>query len=296
MNGVGYGKIILLGEHFVVHGASAIAGGLSNTAVVEIKKSDKNMMLTEQVVVPENGIAAMERILKSMEISQNYQATLTGNLPTYGGLGSSAAFCVGVVRAIAAENMLRLKDDEVNKHAYEGEKAFHGNPSGIDNIMATYGGLIEFKRGKEKPDFKKLSISKPIDFVVTFTGKYSPTSKMVALVQKLKDDDPEQFAELFDEYLEIFKDGKHCLEKGKLQELGKLMNANHSLLSELGVSDELNEKINKIALGSGALGAKVTGGGGGGCSIALAKDSEHAQKIAEVLNKNKFHSFCTKIG
>jgi mevalonate kinase len=295
--GVGYGKIILLGEHFVVHGAPAIAAGIANAAIVEVKRADTNRIITDAKVVEDMSIGGIEGVLKSMGIGEKYEVRLGGDLPTYGGLGSSAAFCVGLVRAFAEEKGLNLTNEQVNRHAYEGERTFHGNPSGIDNLMATYGGVVEFRRGKTPAEnrFEHLDIKKPLDIVVSFTGKYGPTSKMVEAVRKFKEQDEHGFAQLMDEYLALEIDGRKCLEKGKIDVMGELMNSNQELLQEIGVSDELNDRINEIAIAEGALGAKVTGGGGGGCCIALAADRAHAAAIKAKLDKAGFASFATQI-
>ena len=297
IRGIGYGKIIFFGEHFVVYGAPAIAGGISSSAIVEVKKSDKNRIITDQKVVQELSLNGIQRVLTSLGVTHKYDVHLKGDLPTYGGLGSSAAFCVALTRAIAQENDVSLTDEEINRHAYEGEKAFHGNPSGIDNIMATYGGVVEFKRGKTQSEnkFELLHIKKPLHLVISFSGKYSATAKMVEGVRKFKEQDGLEFSQLMDEYLDLLVEGRKSLENGDIKEIGKLMDSNQSLLSEIGVSDELNDKIIEVAREEDALGAKVTGGGGGGCCIALAKNTAHADQIAEKLKGAGFDSFCAKI-
>ena len=295
--GVGYGKIILFGEHFVVHGAPAIAAGISNAAVVEVKESTANSIVSEWEVVESMSLGGIEGVLRSMGIKGKYEVRLGGDLPTYGGLGSSAAFCVGLARAFAEEKGLNLTDTQANRHAYEGERTFHGNPSGIDNIMATYGGVVEFRRGKTPATnkFEQLRVKKPLDMVISFTGKYGPTSKMVEAVRRFREQDEAGFAQLMDEYLGMEIEGRKMLEKGKIDEIGGLMNSNQELLRELGVSDELNDRINEIALAGGALGAKVTGGGGGGCCIALAKDKTGANEIKKKLESGGFRSFTTQV-
>ena len=295
--GTGNGKIILFGEHFVVHGAPAIAGGISNSAKVKVKRSDRNRIITKQTVVEELSLAGIEAVLRSMGIKERYDVHLEGDLPTYGGLGSSAAFCVGLVRAVCDDQGTHMTNEQVNNHAYAGEMAFHGNPSGIDNTMATHGGVVEFKRGRTMAEssFEFIDVKKPLDLVVSFTGKYSPTPKMLERVKKFKEEDEAEFAQLMDEYMAIKMDGRKAVEKGKLDEIGALMNANQGLLAEIGVSDELNERINGIAMKGGALGSKVTGGGGGGCCIALAADKAGAGAIAAALEKEGFASFQTRI-
>jgi len=295
--GIGYGKIILLGEHFVVHGAPAIAGGITSNVVVEVKESDRNRIITDHKVIEDMSVRSIESVLAVMGIHRRFDVSLTGDLPTYGGLGSSAAFCVALVNALAEEKGLHLSREEINRYAYEGEKAFHGNPSGIDNTVATYRGIVEFKRGSEpsRNTFDFLELGKPLDVVVSFTGKYSPTQKMVDSVRSFREQDERGFSQLMDEYIEIENKGRDAIRKGKLDVIGQLMNENQSLLSEVGVSDERNDEINRLALDSGALGAKLTGGGGGGCCIALAKDKDHADSLAASIKGKGFDSFHTRV-
>lgn len=295
--GIGYGKIIVLGEHFVVHGAPAIAGGISSNVAVEVKESDGNRIITDHKVIEDMSIRGIESVLAVMGIHKRYDVHLSGDLPTYGGLGSSAAFCVALVNALAEEKGLHLSREDINRYAYEGEKAFHGNPSGIDNTVATYRGIVEFRRGSEqsKNTFEFLELGKPLDVVVSFTGKYSPTEKMVDSVRRFREQDEKEFFQLMDEYTELESKGRDAIRKGQLDVIGRLMNENQSLLSEVGVSDERNDEINRLALDAGALGAKLTGGGGGGCCIALAKGMGHAEELAMSIKEKGFDSFHTKV-
>ncbi len=292
--GIGYGKIILFGEHFVVYGIPALALGIANKAVVEINRSDKVEYVSDMPgTIPEYTISAIRNVLAAMGIKDNFHVHLKGDLPTVGGLGSSAAFCVAVVRALSSEYKLNLRDDQVNTYAYEGEKAFHGNPSGVDNTIATYGGAIKFIRGK---GHEQIKIGAPMHFVIGITGISSPTAKMVAEVKRFKEEEPEQFQNLCDQVGEIIKRGEKALASGDLKTIGELMNENQQLLKAIGVSIEKNDAIIKAALAAGALGAKVTGGGGGGCCIALAKDEKNAKEILNAIKKNGFGCFVTKVG
>jgi len=296
--GVGYGKIIFFGEHFVVHGAPAIAAGISNAAVVEVKRSEKNTIISDHKIVPEYSLKAIANVLSVMGMKGCYDVSLKGDLHTFGGLGSSAAFCVALARAVADDQGKNPTDAEINSIAYEGEKVFHGNPSGIDNLMATYGGVMEFKRGKNVSEnrFERIVIKKPLDLVISFTGKFGFTTKMIENVRRYKEQDEAEFAQMMDEYGDVELNGRKALEKGKIEDIGKLMNANQSMLQELGVSDELNDQIVKLAMENGALGSKLTGGGGGGCCISLVKDKEHAEELSRVLEKSNFQSFGTRVG
>ncbi len=285
------GKVILFGEHFVVHGAPAIAASLNRKAVVEVAVSDSNDIITEQTVVPEMSRNAIAAILESMEIDKKFNVYLSGDLPTFGGLGSSAAFSVALVRALSDEFSLNLTCDEINRHAYAGEKTFHGNPSGIDNHMATYGGLKSFRRSENGNIIKPIPLDRKLHLVVSFTGKFSNTVAMVDSVKRYANDSSDSFKKLFDDYIELELQAEGALEKGDIKAIGNFMNANHILLSEIGLSIEENDRIVETALKAGALGSKITGGGGGGCCISLAKDEMMAHSICRHLDFGGFPSF-----
>jgi len=291
--GEGKGKVILLGEHFVVHGAPALAAGVENKAVVELEPSDKTDLITEQFVIREMSFAGINAIFRAMDIKEKFSIHLTGDLPTTGGLGSSAAFCVALVKALASYKGINLTKDEINKYAFEGEKAFHGNPSGIDNFMATYGGVVIFKKGEEFHNFIEPGVE--LNLVVCYTGQISETPKMIEQVRKFREGNNERFTQLMDEASELVYRAAKSIEKGKIDELGIFMNQNQSLLSEIGVSLEKNDEVVRIMTDSGALGAKLTGGGGGGSCIALVRDKLAAKGVVMALEKNGFDAFHTTI-
>jgi len=291
--GTGYGKVILFGEHFVVHGGPAIAAGISNKAVVKITRTEKTSFTSSTPgCIPALTMDAISRVFKAMAIKDNFTVSLSGDLPTIGGLGSSAAFCVALVRALGEHYKLNLTGAQVNDYAFKGEYAFHGNPSGLDNTMATYGGAIEFVKNR---GFDRLKVGKALDLVVAGTGKSSPTAGMVEKVRIFRENNPEEFQDLYGQAQEIVEKGKEALETGNGAQLGRLMNENHALLKAVGVSSELNEKVVSLFLKSGALGAKLTGGGGGGSCIALANDGKHAQSILESVKKAGFSGFVTAV-
>ncbi len=297
VKGIGYGKVILCGEHFVVHGSPAIAAGISNSAAVWAEESDRNEISTDVRVVPEISSRAIGAILNGMGIKKKYKVFMESDLPTYGGLGSSAAFSVALVRYMSYLHNMKLNDEQVNRFAYEGEKVFHGNPSGIDNAMATYGGVLMFTKGKSYDDnvLDRFRLGLPLHLVVGMTGKFGATSKMVAAVREFKEKDEEKFRQLLDEVRELCHNAKSALEKGKLDAFGQIMNQNQSLLSEIGVSIEDNDRINRAALDAGALGSKLPGGGGGGCCISLAKDADHAEQIIRAVKKTGYEAFYTTV-
>lgn len=289
--GVAGGKVILLGEHFVVHGCPAIALGISNKAEVLISASDKNEFYTEVGgTISELTNKAISNILEATNIKTKFRVELKGDLPTVGGLGSSAAFCVALTRALSYHHNLNLTNEQINKIAYKGELAFHGTPSGIDNSVATYGGAIKFIRTKEGNEFEPIKLSKPLHFVLGLTGVSSPTSKMVAKVHDFKLKNESKFQSLLNSAREIVEEGIRIIESKSpdLPRLGSLMDKNQELLFAIGVSIPENQKVIEIMREEGAYGAKITGGGGGGTCLALVKDKIHADSIIFKLKKEGF--------
>ena len=118
-----------------------------------------------------------------------------GTLPGFSGLGASAASSVAIARAIAQELDMPITDEKINQIAYEAEKAYAGNPSGIDNTAATYGGLMWFKKdlagGPDK--IEKLHLRRPIEIVIGSTGKVANTKAMVEGVAERKNKNPAKY-------------------------------------------------------------------------------------------------------
>jgi len=290
ISGEGFGKIILFGEHFVVHGATAIALGISNKSIIKIEKSEENEIITDFPVMPNLSKNAIEAVERAIGIKEKFKVYFDGNLPITGGLGSSAAFCVALARAFSSYYNLNLNNEKINEIANQGEKVFHGNPSGIDNTVATFGGAIKYKKGV---GFEHIKLNKEFFVVIGITGKHSPTKKMVEKVSEYKKNNDYEFNNMMEEIENIILQGEKALKDGNLEKIAELMNENQILLNKIGVSDKLNDKLIKEMLSNGALGAKLTGGGGGGCCIAIAKNENHAKKILESLSD--FRGFVSKI-
>jgi mevalonate kinase len=210
-------------------------------------------------------------------------------------VGASAASCVAIVRALSDHFDLNLSDEEVNEAAYEGEKGYHGTPSGIDNTASTFGGLIWFERADEvKMD--KISIPSPIEIVLGNTGKVANTSAAVAGVRERKQQFPDKYKEIFNRAENIAYLAKNALLNEDLVELGKLMNENHKLLQQIEVSSKELDFLVKLARDQGALGAKLTGGGLGGNILALTPGRDLQDDVANAIEKEGFQTVKTVIG
>jgi mevalonate kinase len=308
--GKGFGKTILFGEHFVVYGLPAIASALGNFTTADIKIVEgsgwsvndqrpetpgyKEMKYNESI----QSITNVIEYLKVNTDKQRLEITFTGNLIAASGVGASAAQCTSLARALNDSFNLNLDDEKINDAAYEGEKAYHGTPSGIDNTASTYGGLIWFVKnldgGKNTMDL--LQSPKKMPLVIANSGITASTSKVVADVRCLKDENPRMFEKIFNEYKKLAIKAKSALLKGNNHTIGSLMNQNHKLLQDLTVSGQINDKLVDIARNNGAIGAKVTGTGRGGLVISLAENEKIQEKIAEAIKKEGFDAWRTMIG
>lgn len=306
--GVGFGKVILFNEHFVVYGLPAIASaiGAKTTALVERRagsgvelkderpetKGYKNQKLNQQK-------ESLDRMLKFMNIDAEHNAftiTLGGDLIAASGVGASAASCAAIARAFSQELHLNCSDEKINEIAYEGEKGYHGTPSGIDNTAATFGGLIWYKREGSSQLMERMRLRKPVEIVMGNTGMVSDTKVVVSGVKERKEREPEKYGRIFKDAEQLVRDARKQIEQFNLHKIGTYMNENHKLLQEIGVScNELDTLVN-LACDSGALGAKMTGTGKGGYMVALTPGRELQRRVTEEIERKGFQALPTTIG
>jgi hydroxymethylglutaryl-CoA reductase len=262
-SGYAGGKVILVGEHVVVHGQPAIVGGLDRGVRVEIgavtEAAAADERVTEVVGLAARllGLGAPPRAIR-----------ISGDLPVGMGLGSSAALAVAVLRALAADAGRDPRPDEIAAYAHEIEKLFHGTPSGVDGTAATYGGLLWFEAGPP-PRHERLRLSSALPLVVLLSGSARSTSRTVGSLRERAAAAPEVYQPVFAAVGELVRAARHALERDDRARLGELMTMNHGLLRACGVSTPELDALVEAALDAGARGAKLTGAGGGGAVIAL---------------------------
>ena len=294
----------------MVYGLPAIASALgsSTTAVVNILEGNGWIVDDQRPATPgykkvkyNDAMQSIENVLNYLKIDtadQKLQITFSGDLVAASGVGASAAQCTSLARALNNTFNLHLNDDQINNTAYEGEKAYHGTPSGIDNTASTFGGLIWFRKNlngkKNTIDLLKSPIKIPL--VIGNTGITASTTEVVADVRKQKNENPEKFNRIFNKYEDLAQKAKNALLQGKIKEIGSLMNQNHELLQQITVSGDINDQLVHIALNNGANGAKMTGTGRGGLVIALANNAKVQDQIYNSIVKEGFTAWKTKIG
>ena len=296
------GKIILLGEHAVVYGQPALAVpvfAVQAQAVVsaapdlprgEVRLTAAAIGLQDvswQALPPDAPLRRTVALTaQALELSQPpaVRVWIRSDIPVAAGLGSGAAVTVALVRALSAFWGHPLPDERVNALAYEVEKLHHGTPSGIDNTVVTYARPVYFVRGRPPQPF---SLGAPLTLVIADTGVPAPTAETVADVRRAAEAAPAAYQALFARIGQLVEQAREHIAQGNVAELGPLLNANHALLQQMGVSCPALERLVQAARAAGALGAKLSGGGRGGNMIALAPPQapQAAAAIASALQR-----------
>jgi mevalonate kinase len=303
----GFGKVIVFGEHFVVFGIPAIASAIEKYTSAKVRKTDRKGIKIidnrpgEQVYKNEklkDQRESVDLILKKFDINTSntgIEIILEGDLPGASGIGASAASCVAIARSLAGLFDRNLSDTEVNEIAFEGEKGYHGTPSGIDNTVSTFGSLIWFKKG-EPNTIERINLEKPIEIVMADTGIVANTKAAVSSVRENMLKDRQKYDLIFKESTSLILQARDAFAKFDLSLVGKLLNKNHELLQGIGVSHSKLDEMVRISLDNGALGAKMTGGGLGGFMFALTPGAELQNNISKALRNTGAKIIKTRIG
>jgi mevalonate kinase len=293
------GKIILFGEHAVVYGQPALAVPVNELyadaevsvaahAGIVIHAPEVGIHAPLSRLAPDNPLAAVvDAVFAALNTDiatcGGTEIKITSTIPIAAGLGSGAAVSVAIARALSAYLGNPLDDEQINRIAYEVEKIHHGTPSGIDNTVVTYAKPVYFLKGEgEHPLIERLRVAKPFTVLIADSGIPAPTKESVADVRKERARNPRRMDTLFAAVGSIVRTARQAIEGGHPEYLGALMNENHRILQEMGVSSAILDRLTEASLNSGANGAKLSGGGRGGNVIALSTN-DNAPAVAEAL-------------
>ncbi|AAL81761.1 mevalonate kinase [Pyrococcus furiosus DSM 3638] len=294
-------KVILFGEHSVVYGKPAIAAAIDLRTFVEaelirekkirieahdIKVPGLTVSFSENEIYFETDYGKAAEVLSYVREAINLvleeadkknvgiKVSITSQIPVGAGLGSSAAVAVATIGAVSKLLGLELSKEEIAKMGHKTELLVQGASSGIDPTVSAIGGFIFYEKGKfEHLPFMELPI------VVGYTGSSGPTKELVAMVRKRYEEMPELIVPILEAMGKVVEKAKDVIlsnvdKEEKFERLGVLMNINHGLLDALGVSTKKLSELVYAARVAGALGAKITGAGGGGCMYALAPNKQ----------------------
>lgn len=286
-----HGKVILLGEHAVVHGEPALAAGLPDGITLSARRrEDRTAPL--QLAIPDWDLNLELRpdtehpvARAAMEVLAHCDGPLTGwiiegrsPLPARAGLGSSAALSVALARLVLGPD---ADPEEAVAASMAGERVFHGTPSGIDSEVSARGGVLQYARGHAA---EPVALRRGLHLVVIPSGVPRSTAEQVAKVARKLERWPTLAGPVVRTLGETATEGRYALAQGATERLGELMSFAHALLRAVDVSSPVLDRLCDAAMQAGALGAKLTGAGHGGCVIALVRhEAEAAQVIAGIV-------------
>ncbi len=295
------GKIILFGEHFVVHGTKAILAAIDKrVTVTSTFTENKTIKVNSQLGTIEVPISSSHeevksefrpfvylanKIINSEQNASGLEITIDSDIPIGVGLGSSSACCVAATASIS-ELFNELSSEEILKMSIEAEKTIFPDTSGADCTVCTYGGMIEY------PSVEKIDNTFDLNLLIANSMIPHNTKNSVEKVNKFKENDEERFSQLCDLETKLIDEVITAMKNNDATTFGLKMSENQKYLEEIQISnDTLRDMISSLKEIS--LGTKITGAGDGGCIIALVKD-ENMDKVTALLPKDKEY-FSAKI-
>ncbi len=285
-------KVILCGEHAVVYGYPAIAVPVSGVRVHATLICTSSPIL--RVRLPDLGeewdwppgpsghplALLIGETLTHLGLPHlGGRLTLRSDIPVGGGMGSSAAVAVAVVRVLAQAAGHPLPPEDVSALAYKAEVLWHGTPSGIDNTVIAHERPVWFIKGQPPHPFTP---ARGFTLVIGDSGISASTRDVVLAVRRQWEQDQERYNRIFQEIGRVVHAVRAALEAGDIEQVGPLLDENQRLLEEMGVSHPVLESLINAARRAGAWGAKLAGAGWGGNVIALVPP-ERATSVEDAL-------------
>ncbi|MGZ4901954.1 MAG: mevalonate kinase [Halobacteriota archaeon] len=269
------GKVYLFGEHAVVYGQPAIACAVEKRTFTSVK-----LLGSDEIAVRAMGKAqrcfsaefryicqAVKTVKKRTENNFGAEITVTSELPPSQGLGSSAAVTVSTIKALSECLEIGLSDLEIAGMGYQVEQAIQGRASRADTFVSTTGGVVMIEGTSTS------HLTHPhIPVIIGVSGITRSTGDIISSVAQMKREYPEIIENIMLTIGDIARRGERKLIEGDVNGVGELMNMNQGLLESIGVGEIMIDKLIYWARGEGALGAKMTGAGRGGCMFAIARE------------------------
>lgn len=274
--GKAHSKIIWMGEHSVVYGYPAIAIPLQGIEVeCRIYPADEKIHFDYYDTLSTAVYAALE-YLNHTDVAVSYD--IHSEIPQKRGMGSSAAISIAAIRAVFDYFEQSIDMETLEILVNKAEIIAHSNPSGLDAKTCLSDKAITFIRNI---GFSTLDLDLDAYLVIADTGIYGNTRETVEKVAQAEEANLPHLAALGD----LTEMVQKAIQAKTISEIGPLMTKAHSHLQAIGVSIDKADQLVQISLENGALGAKMSGGGLGGCIIALAQTKAQAEKISKALTE-----------
>ena len=323
------GKVILFGEHAVVYNKLGIAASvdkrcfvtvslnIENTVAIDNRGFNMKKSLTEDELFKlfdeieelkkkkdfdrikelgkENKLIAPFFVIAHLMKKHGFKPVkIIIEMDVPKNLGSSSSIFSALALALSKFLKKDLSKKEVSDLAYEGDVIAHGGtPSGIDNSTVTYGKYLLYR---QSDGVKPMDINFQLPLIFVESGEPANTGETVPYVREQRKENQEFVDRILGRLDSITAQALEAFKYENLELIGELMTEYYLELKKLNISTENLDKIIEIAIKNKALGAKPTGGWGGGCCIVLAKDDKQAENLIKIYNENGFNSFKTKIG
>ena len=283
--GKSHSKIILIGEHSVVYGYPAIAIPLKKIEIECAIEEAKSNFFYDETDTLSVAIFTALKYLKKENVKIKYK--ITSQIPQKRGMGSSAAVSIAAIRAIFNYFRENLEDELLEKLVNTAEIVAHKTPSGLDAKTCLSDKAIRFVKNK---GFSYIDLNLDVYLVIADTGIYGNTGEAIQNVKNLGSKAElslKKLGRLTDEMTRILTGNiENKKEKiKKISKIGEIMTAANTELGKLNITIEKTELFVKTAIENGAAGAKISGGGLGGCVIALAENLEIMEKVKDGFTK-----------
>ncbi|TPR13953.1 mevalonate kinase [Apilactobacillus timberlakei] len=291
--GKSHAKIILMGEHSVVYNQPAIALPIPKIELkIKINEIDAGQLLNSKYYIGPiqsvpNDLLGIKNLVNTIltkinKTDESFEMTIDSEIPSERGMGSSAATSIAIIRAlynyfdtnISKEELLKLSDVE--------ETITHGNPSGLDSATTGADNPVWFIRNNT---LEEINFNLNATLVIADSGIKGRTDIAINYVKQQLINDNKRTQKSINKIGNLVTKARQDIEKNNPEELGILMSENQKELKNLKISNSKIDELVEIANINGSLGTKLTGSGLGGCIIALARNDNEAESIANALTK-----------
>lgn len=290
LNAKAHGKLLLFGEHAVVHGFPAVGltlplrtelwlshGGDGLNASTLPHPTDENRQLVD-ALVPHMGDAA-----QTLWQQEPWHVHLHSDVPMGRGLGSSAALTGALARVFAQGAAEPISHEDIWRMAHRAERKYHGHPSGVDTALALGSGLQAVTPRQDcLPDVRAYSTG-PFALVAGTVPRDTNTQILVQRVQERVDTRPRATLDILNRLGQL-ADLPPMLEDAGA-DLGERANEAHALLQTLGLSTPMLDACLEAGLDAGAFGGKLSGAGGGGAFALICGDSDGARVVRQAIDR-----------